>query len=150
MKRNFWPYAIVLYFIVFIGAIAAWIVFATHNDQELVRKDYYDQEILFQKEIDNRARAAALNVKISYDAIEQSVRIDLPSQVSQGTVYFYRAAHAKLDREFPLVLNDGVQSIDVRNFERGLWKVRLHWLAEGVEFRHDQSLVFASKTLSAL
>src|SRR4051794_34320246 len=119
MKRNPWPYAIILYFIVFIGAVATWIVFAARHDHELVRKDYYDQEMKFQSELDNQSRAASLNVKISYIAADQFVRIDLLSQASTGTVYFYRAAHAKLDREFPLVLKDAVQLIDVHDFERG-------------------------------
>ena len=36
-QRNPWPFAIVLFFVVFISSMAAWITVAVRNDMDLVR-----------------------------------------------------------------------------------------------------------------
>jgi hypothetical protein len=141
MKRNPWPYAIVAYFVIFITAMTIWIVFAVRNDQQLVRKDYYEQELKFQKDIDGQNRAANVNVFVNYDAAKQTVTVTLPGAAATGSIYFYRPSNAKLDCEFTLALKNGAQPIDVANFQSGLWKIRLHWTANSAEFRYDKSLV---------
>ena len=150
MKRNLWPYAIILYFIVFIGGVAAWITFAVRNDHELVRKDYYEQELKFQNELDGVARAATTGVNVSYNSAKQMLTVSLPVNNSAGSLKFYRPSNERLDQEIPLALKDGVQSIDVRSFERGLWKIRLTWTSNGAEYQHDQTLIFTATNLSAL
>lgn len=141
MKRNLWPYAIILYFIIFISGMVSWIAFAMRNDHELVRKDYYEQEIKFQSEMEKRARSSALRIKVAYDAPTRRIEVRIPGAVSTGTILFYRPSNAKLDRELKIVLKDGSQTIDVRGFESGLWKVRLSWTANSEEYRHEESIV---------
>lgn len=148
MKRNPWPYAIIAYFVVFIAAIAVWIAFAVRHDHELVRKDYYEQEIKFQTEIDGRSRAATVDVEVSYDSTKQLVTVALPAQPSSGSIYFYRPSDAKADREIMLALKNGAQTIDVRGFESGLWQVRVNWMNDGAEYRHNCTLVFEPTKLS--
>jgi hypothetical protein len=150
MKRNPWPYAIILYFIVFIAAIATWITFAVRNDHELVRKDYYEQELKFQADIDGQARAATTQVSVDYDSATQRVTVSLPAGAAKGAIYFYRPSNAKLDRQIELAIDKGSQSVDVTRFESGLWKVRLIWTTDGVEYRHNATLVLAPTKLSSL
>jgi len=140
MKRNPWPYAIALYFVVFISAMATWIVFAVRNDHQLVRKDYYEQELKYQNELESFSRAAEGSVVVAYEPKTQFVTIRLPGNAA-GTIDFYRPSDVKRDRQFPLSTRDGIQRINVREFDPGLWKVRLTWTANGAEFRHDQKLV---------
>ena len=150
MKRNPWPYAIVIYFAVFIAAMATWICFAVRNDHELVRKDYYEQELQFQTELDRAQRARAVNVNVSYDAVKNAITVQLPLDTSNGSIYFYRPARAALDKQIPIALEHGIQTIDVRDFAAGLWKVRLSWNANGNAYQHDTTIVLGSTTLSAL
>jgi hypothetical protein len=141
MKRNPWPYAIILYFVVFIAALATWIVFAVHQDQELVRKDYYEQELKYQSEIERSARGNAANVRVSYDPSTQTLALALPRESSAGKLFFYRPSDSKLDREIPLRLSDGGQTLDVREFQSGLWKLHVTWSAGGAEFSYNEALV---------
>lgn len=150
MTRNPWPYAIILYFVVFVSAIATWITFAVRNDHELVRKDYYEQELKFQADIDGQARAATTQVSVDYDSSRQRVIISLPAAAPKGAIYFYRPSNAKLDRQIALAVDKGQQTVDVTRFESGLWKVRLIWTAGGVEYRHNATLVLAPTKLSSL
>ena len=141
MKRNPWPYAIIAYFVLFITVMAAWIAFAVRNDDELVRADYYEHELKFQSEIDRASRGLAANVKLDYNSAAQSIVVTLPPEAAIGSLFFYRPSDSKLDREISLKLSQGEQTLDTRQLQPGLWKVRLTWTTDGVEFRHDQTLV---------
>jgi nitrogen fixation protein FixH len=140
MKRNPWPYAIALFFAIFISAMTIWIVFAVQNDHQLVRKDYYEQELKFQNELDSFERAAGANIQISYAQDTRILTFTLPQEAT-GTIYFYRPSNVRSDRQMPLALRNGVQTVDVKAFDPGLWQVRLHWSANGAEFRHDRRIV---------
>ena len=59
--RNPWPIAIVSYFIIFIAFIAWFITFAMRQKMDLVRDDYYDQEIRFQQQIDRVQRTQSIS-----------------------------------------------------------------------------------------
>lgn len=150
MKKNPWPYAIILYFVVFITAMTAWIVFAVRNDHQLVRSDYYEQELKYQADLDGQSRAAKANIAISYDSTKQTVTLALPREVTECNLYFYRPADAGLDRNVPLTLKDGVQNVNVAQFESGHWKVRLTWKCGGLEYRHNATLNLAPTKLTSL
>lgn len=142
MKRNPWPLAIILYFTVFIAGMIAWIFFAVRNDQELVRKDYYEHELRCQGELESFARAAFATAEIRYDKAAQTISIALPEKSEKATAFFYRPSNATADRRIDLV--DGT-SIDVAKFERGLWKLRISWTNNQAEFRRDETLVLAER-----
>jgi hypothetical protein len=143
MKRNPWPYAILLYFIVFISAMAAWIVFAVRNDQELVRADYYEQELTFQRDLDGSNRGASADFTLTYQPEIQALDIRVPSNASNAAIYFYRPSEAKLDRTVRLQLKDGQSALDLHDFQPGMWKLRVTWNLDGLAYRRDESLVLA-------
>ena len=149
--RNPWPIAIIAYFIVFIGAMATWIVYASHQRMDLVRSDYYEKEILFQHQIDaaNRARQAGAEVNVAYDFSRQSITVQLPADHQRanasGTIHFYRPSNAKLDHDVQLALDaTGAQHMDARSLAPGLWKVHMSWRVNGSEYYLDRSLVVGS------
>jgi nitrogen fixation protein FixH len=148
IRKNPWPFAIMGWFLLFGSAMAAWVVVAVRNDPELVRPDYYEQEITYQKQIDRLARTAAVRsqVSIAYEHSRGQVVLQIPTvhlaDLSIGTIHFYRPSNAKLDFDHPLAVDGkGSQLIPVSNLQGGLWKVRVEWTAGGQEFFHDQSLV---------
>lgn len=142
-----WPISIVALFAIFIGGLIAFIVFATRQRDDLVRADYYEQEIRYQEHIDriNRTQDSAPTAAVRYDAREQRITIELPTahvQGSSGQVHLYRPADARLDRQLPLAVGtDGVQHLDARDLRAGLWKVRVEWSVAGEEFFIDRSVV---------
>jgi nitrogen fixation protein FixH len=147
-RRNPWPYAIVIYFILFIAFIAVFIAWAVRQNMDLVRKDYYHEEILFQKQIDTEARTRALGseVIVRYNDAKRAISIQLPDEharlPSTGRIHLYRPSDAKLDREVSLTPDTtGAQSIDASGLQPGLWKVRLNWKAAGQDFYFHQTIV---------
>lgn len=145
--QNRWPVGLVLFFIVFTSYIVGFVVFASRQKMDLVREDYYDQEIRFQQQIDRVQRSAPLlaDAAIDYDRADNLVHVSLPA-VGQndvaGTVSFYRPSDASLDTNVKLGLDPaGRQSLSVRSLRAGLWKVRVQWKSSGREYYFEKPIV---------
>ena len=153
-RLNPWPFAIIAFFALFITGMAVFIVFATRNRMELVRSDYYEQEIRFQQQIDREDRTRRLRAEaaISYDAARGEITIVLPSthagRPASGRIEFYRPSDASLDRGLQLTVNsEGVQRVDARQLRFGLWKVRIFWTVDNQEFFLDRTIVVGSNPI---
>jgi len=146
-SRNPWPITITVFFIVAFSGLVTFIVFATTQRVDLVRSDYYEEEVRFQQQLDrvNRTRQTAPEVKVAYDSGQHCITVHLPvahATLASGTVHLYRPSDARLDQELPLKLAaDGSQRLDARQLRSGLWKVRVQWVVAGVEFYHDAPVV---------
>lgn len=151
-SRNPWPIAIVAWFVFFTVATVALVILATHQREDLVREDYYDEEVRFQQQIDrmNRTARVASGVAVRYDIAAQNLVVTLPADQARrspsGQITLYRPSDSRLDQELPLALEaDGIQRIDVSHLQTGLWKVRLRWDVSGDEFYSDQEVVIGAK-----
>jgi nitrogen fixation protein FixH len=147
-RRSLWPRAIIGYFAVVLCAMAVFVTWAVRQNMDLVRPDYYEHEILFQKQIDavNRARPFASQIAVTYEIERQTLSVRIPSShvVAQlsGTAHLYRPSDASLDRRVELKpAPDGAQIINARQLAPGLWKVRLDWTANGEAFAFERSIV---------
>ncbi len=144
---NPWPYAILCFFGVFIAAVAGFIIFALRQDMDLVRADYYEQEVRFQEQIDrvNRTDTVKSQVAADYDAPSGILTVALPATHrlgAEGQIQLYRASDAKLDRTFPIT--SGMQTLRVGELHPGPWKLRLKWRAGGEEF-YFEKLLYVSR-----
>jgi hypothetical protein len=151
LKRNPWPYAIIAWFIVFISALVAWAVVATHNNMDLVRKDYYEEELRFQQQIDRINRTAKLrqDIVVTSDATGLTFKLPIEGAVTKptGEVQLYRPSDARMDKKLALAVNEnGLQRIDASNLKGGLWKLRVNWkFGETEEYYFDRSVVLIGK-----
>ncbi|MBI2949879.1 MAG: FixH family protein [Verrucomicrobia bacterium] len=150
--RNLWPIAIIGFFAVFITFMAGFITFAARQRMDLVRADYYEDEILYQRQIDRvkRTHPVRSEVAIALDAAQERLNVTLPVANSEspitGRIHLYRPSNASLDRELDLALKpDGTRQVAVKDLLPGLWRARLIWSVDGQEFYCDQPLVIGSK-----
>jgi nitrogen fixation protein FixH len=144
--RNPWPIAIAGYFTVVIISITVFISWSVRQNEDLVRKDYYAEEIQFQQHLDQMNRTQALNQKpaIEFDPTRNVLTIFLPNAEASATgdIHFYRPSDATLDRNVKLSLKaDGSQQIDGRQLREGLWKVRVTWTAHGQQYFCEKSII---------
>jgi hypothetical protein len=152
-RRNPWPIAIVVYFILFISFIVTFIVFATRQHVDLVRDDYYEEEIRFQRQLDRVQRTRDLDGRaaVTYNATQRCIIIKLPAaQPSQttGQIHLYRPSDAKLDQAVQLALDtNGAQRVDATHLRDGLWKVRVQWFVDGQDYYVDQPVVVRGPTV---
>ena len=145
-SSSLWPRAIAAYFCVAIVGIVTFVAWSVRQNVDLVRADYYAEEIGFQRHLDQINHARALNAKmqIAFNGAANAVMISLPNSSSSvaGNIHFYRPSDAAKDKQMRLSLQaDGSQRIDARNLENGLWKVQVTWTANGTEFFTEETFV---------
>lgn len=151
-RRSLWPYALIGTFVVFISWLAAFAVLAVRNSMDLERADYYEQTIRYQDQIDRAARAARLQgeLAVAYEPGTGTVQLRMPVEHARrnasGTITLYRPADANLDRDFALDVDAaGAQSLDLAGLPTGLWKLRVTWQVDGVEYFADSTIVVKPK-----
>lgn len=148
-SRSLWPYAIIAWMALFATGVVSYIVFAQGHRMELVRADYYEQDVRFQERMDRVERTRAMPHPVSVAHAGGRITLTLPAEHARagavGTVELYRPSDARLDRELPLAVDaHGGQTIDARDLRPGLWKVRVSWTAAGEDYFHDESVVIGS------
>jgi hypothetical protein len=144
-SRNFWPYGIILTFVLFISGTIGLVVMACGQKTDLVSPDYYEQEIRFQSHLDRAVRTRPLAASISYDSAARKIRIELPKTVAAekavGDIFLYRPSAAGLDRHVALDSDSqGVQSIDASVLVPGFWKVRVAWTSAAEDYFLERSI----------
>ena len=145
--RNPWPIVITAYYIVFFCALMAFVAYASTQHVDLVRSDYYEEELRFQQQLErvNRTRELAQPLAITFDPVRRSIALQLPvAHVGQssGRVHLYRPSDARLDQDLPLATDaKGKQEVGAAQLRAGLWKIRVLWTVAGQEYSCDQPIV---------
>ncbi|WP_276495920.1 FixH family protein [Pontibacter litorisediminis] len=141
-----WPYMIVAAMVCFMGYIAMFVYRAMQQDVGLVSKDYYEQEIQYQDQIERVKRTQALgDVMLQYRAEDKTVLLQLPATYQgkslNGTITLFRPSNDKLDKQIPLQLGrDQSQLLEVADLESGLWKVRVSFSADGEDYYSEKTI----------
>ncbi|ELR70754.1 hypothetical protein C900_03362 [Fulvivirga imtechensis AK7] len=141
-----WGTKIVIVFVLFAGLIVTLVTISMKQDVSLVAKDYYVQEIAYQDQIErikNYKKLGAEQLRITYDDSRSVVVITAPgNHKREGEVHFFRPSDASLDSKYALKPNgDGHQYFDVKNFKKGLWKIKISWQENGREYYEEKTLV---------
>ena len=151
--RNLWPTGIIVACALFVAGTAGLIVMACAQKDDLVRADYYEQELRYQSQIDRveRTRLAAAQAAVTYDNAKRCLTIALPpAQAARpitGTIHLYRPSAGALDRSLQLKVDaNGLQSLDAASLTPGLWKVRVSWTVDNQDYYLDQKVVAGAGT----
>jgi nitrogen fixation protein FixH len=154
-RRSLWPYAIIAAFAIFISGTVALVVLACSQRVDLVSSDYYEQEIKFQNHLDRLRRTRNLDVQgaVGYDSTKQQITISVPTdqlrRAVSGRIQLYRPSAAGLDRQVVLSPDSkGVQVVDAKDLQPGLWKVRVSWTVGDNDYFMDQKIVVGSRNRS--
>jgi nitrogen fixation protein FixH len=148
IRLNPWPVAIIAYFALFITFTVCIVVYLSRQKMDLVRGDYYDDEIRYQEQLDrlNRTQGLAARGAVAYDSAGESITISLPSVHTQsqasGRIRLYRPSDESLDQDIKLAVGpDGVQKVSAKNLRSGLWKVRVYWTVDGKDYFLGETVI---------
>ena len=142
-RRNLWPVFITAYFVIgFIGC-GTFIVFCNRHPADLVAADYYEKEVHYQSQMENMQRTNSASV--AFDAERQVIRISLSRQTlagpATGSIQLYRPSATGLDRQIKLETDShGEQVVDARSLVTGLWKVRVSWTTDQMDYFIDRKV----------
>lgn len=146
--RLHWGVAVVVLYTSFAIATLSFVVFAIANPEALVADDYYRQAMQHDRRMlaTLNGRAAGASVTVSADSSHRTAVLQLaPSSVARtGTVTWYRASDASLDRVVPLALDaTGTQRVDISSLQTGHWRVKVEWEAAGEPFYVEEAVMVA-------
>jgi hypothetical protein len=147
---NFWPYGVITAFVIFAAGLTTTVTIAVTHPEDLVNANYYENEVNYQSQINNTARAQQAGAALRYDSAAQHLVIALPAaQLAQklsGTIRLYRPDAPDQDHDLTLApLADGTQTVKVAQLAPGPWELRVSWQAGGQTYFLEQKFIVTAK-----
>ena len=144
MKFN-WGTGIAIFLVLFLGAAAAFIIFAMNQDVSLVHKDYYEKGVDYSEQMNVTSRSAIFRDKIQVITGSEGVTVTLDSalaaSIDSGKVVLYRPSDKNLDLEMPLV-KPGPVKISADKLEHGRYILKINWYSNGLKYEIDNDINF--------
>lgn len=113
---------------------------------DLVAKEYYRDELVYQDVIDGTRKANALSGKVILQEGPETISLQLPAEMKntgvEGSILFYCPSDMAKDRRLPLQVDAGArQEISNRHVLPGHYLVKIRWESRGVRYYTEQPLV---------
>ena len=149
-KKNsmVWPIGIIVVYGIFMLFLFAYLAFSQSIGVDLVTDDYYAKEIAYQQQIDKMARTKILPVQPQVVPGEQAGEVTvlfdrtLSPQQLEGTILLMRPSDLHLDFTVKLQLDeDGVQKIRNLRLRKGLWKVKIDWRMDELDYYFEEVVI---------
>lgn len=135
---------IVVAFVLFAGFIATLVTVCVRQDIPLVTKEYYNEELRYQEQIDRRQNTEALTDKPAISVTGNQLVVDyilLPG-IERGELRLFRPSDPGLDENFKIASTSStVQSFSITNPGRGLYRAQLTWTENGKEYYLEKVIV---------
>lgn len=129
---------IVLSFVLFALFIGTLVWLCVREDISLVSKDYYKEELEYQKQIERQQNTLQLQQQPNVKLINQSLEVEI-AKIESGNLKLFCPSNSKMDREFNLSSSNS-QTVDVSSLQKGKYIVKLSWQSEGKEFYYEQEI----------
>jgi hypothetical protein len=143
MKFN-WGTGIVLSFIIFALSILLIIIFPFNQRVDLVTKDYYENELKYQDQINKVERTGLLDESIVINHNSKDLKITFPSSYRQvsGEIIFYRPSDEKRDFSVPIYVDSsGSQLVDISSIMPGMWRVKVQWNMNNLQYYFEKNII---------
>ncbi|MEO0337686.1 MAG: FixH family protein [Bacteroidota bacterium] len=145
MKIN-WGWGITIFYIIFVISLLFQLYKSTTYDNSLVEKDYYAKDLAYQEHYEKLVNAQSLSkdVQIMNLPQKEGVNIYFPEHLSglEGEILFFSPQFSHLDFKVPVQVDvNNQQFIDASALQKGKWKVKVDWQAEGKAFFKEEIVV---------
>jgi hypothetical protein len=139
-----WGTRIALLYGGFVALIATLVAGSMRQDFDLVSKDYYAQEIAYQKTIDAGKNQATLSAPVSISTTNEVVQIDFPQEfrdvVFTADLYFYAPVSASMDRKISRLVKNGKEIINRSELAVANYRLKISWESEGRKYYQESAL----------
>jgi len=139
-----WGKWIVVSFILFAGLIGVMVAISMRQDVNLVSKQYYQDDLNYQQQLDRKNNTEALEEKPEIQLTSEQLEVRFPASISVdgGTVKVFRPSSDKLDQYFGLkASSEPVQIFPVKALSKGAYRIKMTWIADGKEFYLEKFVV---------
>ena len=140
-----WGWRIGILYVGFVLFMGTLVIASNRQHFDLVSKDYYGEEIAYQKVIDAGKNQAALSQPLSIHASGQSVTIDFPDEFKSkplsGNVTFYSPVDAQWDRDFKIDAQNNSSVIPRANLHNTRYTIKITWMADGKSYYQESEII---------
>ncbi|MFT3705576.1 MAG: FixH family protein [Agriterribacter sp.] len=139
-----WGYKLMLAFVLF-AAMMSYLVFRCfQTDFELVEKEYYKSELVYQQVIDGTERAKKLSTAPAIQQSGKALILQMPDEMKdtavKGSVWFYCAYDSGKDKKYHLSLNENGMQVLGNGVTPGSYVVKIDWSSKGKNYYTEQHL----------
>lgn len=139
-----WGKSIVLAFVLFAAFIGVLVTVCVRQEISLVSKNYYQEELDFQAQMDRKRNTEALidrpEIQVGED---RSLKITFAgfSQLEKGRLSLYSPADATQDKIFSLQPTSAADQVfSIANLKKGKYIARMTWTMHDKEFYYETTL----------
>lgn len=139
-----WGNWIIVSFVLFAIFVATLVTICVRTDISLVTRDYYQEELSYQEQLDRKQNASQLAVRPEFVINGTSLEVHYPElkSISSGVITLFRPSDASLDLEFPIQPSgDAMQQFPLSRHVKGLYKARMQWVMNGKEYFIEKIIV---------
>jgi len=128
---------IVVSFVLFAAFIGTLVAVCLREDISLVTKDYYQEELAYQDQIQRLNNVAELKVKPVIRVVDRVVQVEFKqfNSMTNAELNIFCPSNAQMDRKFTLKASeDSVQFFPLDPLQKGMHRAKLQWEMNGKEF----------------
>jgi len=144
-----WGSKVALLYISFVALIIILVTASMKQDFQLVSPDYYQKELKHQQVLDAGKNQSKLSKAVQCQLHDQYLLLEFPDEFKnkavKGTLQFYAAANNKFDKNVPLNLSENKMIIDLTDFGKTTYTLKINWESENQNYYQETELNTAKK-----
>jgi FixH len=136
------PYIIIAVFVLFAIFIGQFVYRSTKIKQNLVSKDYYQQELEYEKRMAHEQNTQSIKDQIDIACDLNRLTITFPQNWKNvtGNVYLYNMANKDLDIQLPFSTPNNNLQLKLRDFSKGNWTLKLKFNHAKTDYYLEEKL----------
>jgi hypothetical protein len=134
MNFGKWIVVAFILFAIFIGTL---VTVCMRQDINLVSKNYYNDELAYQNQIERISNANRLVIKPRITKVDGKLQVSFSDgfKIQKGQLRLFCPSNPKLDTDFSISPTDGnTQLFEIASLHPGMYKAKLLWTMEGKEY----------------
>jgi len=139
-----WGYRIIVVYIIFITGMVYMVVRASAEKTDLVRSDYYEEELKYQETIDATENANALTARLKCVVKNDTMYISFPAEmkniVVSSKLWLYCIADENKDIKTTAETTTGEMILPLAAVNKGMHDMKVNWTADGKQYYFEEKI----------
>lgn len=144
MKKMSWGTKLAIGASIYVIGILTFVGFSTTQKINLVSKDYYPKEVVYQEQIDKLKNAQELKENIQIIQENGSLHIQFPANMHnqvRGEIIFYRPADYESDIKTAIEIDEnGLQELNTNQLLKGVYRIKVDWKHNGIGYYKEETI----------
>ena len=137
-----WGTGIFLFLVLFLAGSAAFIIFASRQQVNLVHKDYYEKGVDYSEQMRVNERSKpyinALQVNSTNEMFILSIEENLAEKIDSGNVLMFRPSDKTKDISAKLTAKATRMEFDKQSLINGRYILKVTWYTDGTRYQIDR------------